>query len=161
MEIIDQHIKEAEGIITSNDPQKAEEQYNKLFNIYSSKIENFEQGTSVLQSKMNHVWNLNGLDLPTGVNYIDDLKLLVEKIKMYNQECDMTVASNCGNNAQSQGHVTVTDNSIHIENSDVIESTIGHSPNKNNAWKTIGCIIAALAGIATIVAFILQLCGVL
>ena len=65
MSIIDEHIKETEEIISSNDQAIAKEQYNKLFSIYNEKIDRFEQGTTVLQSKMNIVWNANdGVNFP-------------------------------------------------------------------------------------------------
>ena len=48
MSIIDEHIKETEEIISSNDQAIAKEQYNKLVSIYNPKIDSFEQGTTVL-----------------------------------------------------------------------------------------------------------------
>ena len=41
MSIIDEHIKETEEIISSNDQAIAKEQYNKLFSIYNAKIDSF------------------------------------------------------------------------------------------------------------------------
>lgn len=162
MDIIDQHLKETEAIVASNDQQKAKAQYNKLFSIYKDKIENFEQGTSVLCSNMNMVLNLSdGINLSTNTDYIEDLKLIVEKLKLYKQQIVMSAVINCKNNIQSQGNVTITDNSINIENSEIENSNIGHEREEKNNWKFIGGVIAALAGIAAIATLILQLCGVL
>lgn len=162
MSIIDEHIKETEEIISSNDQARAKEQYNKLFSIYNAKIDSFEQGTTVLQSKMNMVWNMNdGINLPTNSDYIKDLKLLVQKLKLYKQQIEPNYVINCKNNIQSQGDVCITDNSINIENSTIQKSTIGNNQNKTSGWKIVGGVIGVFAGIATILTFILAICGVL
>lgn len=162
MSIIDEHIKETEEIISSNDQAIAKEQYDKLFSIYNAKIDSFEQGTTVLQSKMNIVWNANdGVNLPTNSDYIKDLKLLVEKLKLYKQHIEPNCVINCKNNIQSQGDVCITDNSINIENSNVQKSAIGNNRNKKSGLKIFAGVIGVLAGIVAILTFILDICGVL
>ena len=117
--IIEQHIKEAEEVIASNDSTRAEELYNKLLGIYRTQINDFEAGTTVLQAKENMVWNLNdGINLPTECDYIEDLKLIVEKLKLFNQQSSTgTTVVECRNNINTQGDVTFTDNSTNIDNS--------------------------------------------
>lgn len=162
MSIIDEHIKETEEIISSNDQAIAKEQYIKLFSIYNAKIDSFEQGTTVLQSKMNIVWNANDdINLPTNSDYIKDLKLLVEKLKLYKQQIEPNYVVNCKTNIQSQGDVCITDNSINIENSNIQKSAIGNNRNKKSGWKIFAGVIGALAGIVAILTFVLDICGVL
>ena len=158
MTIIEQHIEETKAIIASNDQKKAQEQYDKLFAIYNKKIDGYENGTTVLQSKMNAVWNLNdGFKLPTECNYIEDLKLVLEKIILFKQSnTGSGVVINNNYNLQNQGSVTINDNSINIENSTIEKSTIGGGKKKKSIWAIIGAIIGALAGIATIVSVVLN-----
>ena len=137
MEIIDKHIKETEEIIKTNDAERAKKQYNFLFSVYSSKISDYEKGTSVFQFKENSVWNLNGLNLPTKVDYIADLKLVLDKIILYKQE-------------KEQSNFKSTN------------SQIGQAKTeKKSVWKIVAGIIAGLAGITAVLTFILELCGVL
>lgn len=71
MDIIEQQIREAQEIIAHKDSKRAEKQYDILFSLYKDKIDGYENGTTVLQSKMNVIWNLNdGINLPTDVDYI-------------------------------------------------------------------------------------------
>lgn len=163
MTIIEQHIEETKAIIASNDQKKAQEQYDKLFAIYNKQIEGYENGTTVLQSKMNAVWNLNdGFNLPTECDYIEDLKLVLEKIILFKQtNSGSGVVINNNYNLQNQGTMTINDNSINIKNSSIEQSTIGGEKKKKGIGDIIGSIIAALAGIATIVMLILTLCGVI
>lgn len=162
MDIIEQQIREAQEIIAHKDSKRAEKQYDILFSLYKDKIDGYENGTTVLQSKMNVIWNLNdGINLPTDVDYIYDLSLVLQKIIMYKQEHDKESTQNQTfyNNSQNTGTIKVKDGSINIENSGVSESV---SPKtKPSAWGIIGWIIAALAGIATIATLILQICGVI
>jgi hypothetical protein len=162
MSIIDEHIKETEEIISSNDQDRVKEQYNKLFSIYKAKIDSFEQGTTVLQTKMNIVLNMNdGINLPTNSDYIKDLKLLVEKLKLYKQQIEPNYGVNCKNNIQSQGDVCITDNSINIETSNIQKSAIGNNQNKKSGWKIFAGVIGVLAGIVAILTFVLDICGFL
>lgn len=162
MDIIEQHIKETQEIIAQNDYKRAEQQYNMLFSLYKDKITGYENGTTLLRSKTNAVWNLNdGIDLPTDVDYIYDLKLVLQKIIIYKQELDKKSTQNqtIYNNIHNTGTIKVKDGSISIGNSSILEPT--SSKKKPSAWGVIGWIIAALAGIATIVTLILQICGVI
>lgn len=162
MGIVEQHIKETQEIIAQNDCKRAEQQYNMLFSLYKDKIIGYENGTTSLRSKTNAVWNLNeGIDLPTDVDYIYDLKLVLQKIIMYNQELDKKTPQNQTfyNNIQNTGTIKVKDGSINIGNTGVLGSV--SLKKKPSVWGVIGWIIAALAGIATIVTLILQVCGVI
>lgn len=161
MTIIEQHIEETKAIIASNDQKKAQEQYDKLFAIYNKKIEGYENGTTVLQSKMNAVWNLNdGINLPIECDYIEDLKLVLEKIILFKQSHVVSVINN-NYNLQNQGPMTINDNSINIKNSSIEQSTIGGEKKKKSVWAIIGAVIGALAGIASIVTLVLKICGVI
>ena len=162
MEIIEQHIKETQEIIAKNDYKRAEMQYNMLFSLYKDKIEGYESGTTSLRAKTNAVWNLNdGIDLPTDVDYIYDLKLVLQKIIMYKQELNNQSAQNQTfyNNINNTGTIKIKNGSINIGNSSNLEPT--SSPKKTSIWGIVGGIIAGLAGIATIVALILQIFGVI
>lgn len=162
MDIIEQHIKETQEIIVKNDYKRAEMQYNMLFSLYKDKIEGYESGTTSLRAKTNAVWNLNdGIDLPTDVDYIYDLKLVLQKIIMYKQELDNQSAQNQTfyNNINNTGTIKTKNVSINIGNSSNLEPT--SSPKKTSIWGIVGGIIAGLAGIATIVALILQIFGVI
>ena len=162
MEIIEQHIKETQEIIAKNDYKRAEMQYNMLFSLYKDQIEGYESGTTTLRAKTNAVWNLNdGIDLPTDVDYIYDLKLVLQKIIMYNQELDKKSTQNqtIYNNIQNLGTIKAQNGSINIGNSSNLEPT--SSPKKPAIWGILGGIIAGLAGIATIIALILEICGVI
>ena len=162
MDIIEQHIKETQEIIAQNDYERAEQQYNMLFSLYKDKIAGYENGTTSLRSKTNAVWNLNdGINFPIDVDYIYDLKLILQKIIMYKQELDKKSPQNQTfyNNIQNTGTIKVKDGSINIGNTGVSESV---SPRKKpSVWGIIGWIIAALSGVATIVTLILQVCGVI
>lgn len=165
MGIVEQHIKETQEIIAQNDCKRAEQQYNMLFSLYKDKIIGYENGTTSLRSKTNAVWNLNeGIDLPTDVDYIYDLKLVLQKIIMYNQELDnnSTQHQTIYNSIHNTGTIKVKDGSINIgnnANSGALEPM--STKKKPSAWGIIGWIIATLAGIATIVTLILQICGVI
>lgn len=160
MEIIDKHIKETEEIIKTNDAERAKKQYNFLFSVYSSKISDYEKGTSVFQFKENSVWNLNGLNLPTKVDYIADLKLVLDKIILYKQEKEQSNFKST--NSAFNNNVTIEDNSIQISNSHIQDSQIGQAKTeKKSVWKIVAGIIAGLAGITAVLTFILELCGVL
>ena len=162
MDIIEQHIKETQEIIAKNDYKRAEMQYNMLFSLYKDKIEGYESGTTSLRAKTNAVWNLNdGIDLPTDVDYIYDLKLVLQKIIMYKQELNNQSAQNQTfyNNINNTGTIKTKNGSINIGNSSNLEPT--SSPKKTSIWGIVGGIIAGLAGIATIVALILQIFGVI
>ncbi len=165
MGIIEQHIRETQEIIEQKDYKRAEMQYDTLFSLYKDKIDGYENGTTVLRSKTNAIWNLNdGINLPTDVDYIHDLSLVLKKITMYNQELDnnSTPHQTIYNSIHNTGTIKLKDGSINIGNngnSGVLEPT---SPKKKpSVWGIIGWIIAALSGIATIVALILQICGVI
>lgn len=160
MGIIDKHIKETEEIIKTNDRDRAKKQYAFLFSIYSSKISDYEKGTSVFQSKENSVWNLNGLNLPTNVDYIADLKLVLEKIILYKQEKEQSNSQIT--NSTFYKNVMIEDNSIQISNSHIQDSQIGQAKTeKKSVWKIVAGIITGLAGISTVLTLVLKLCGVL
>lgn len=162
MDIIEQHIKETQEIIAQNDYKRAEQQYDILFSLYKDKIAGYENGTTTLRFKTNAVWNLNdGIDFSTDIDYIYDLKLVLQKIIMYNQEFDKKSPQNQTfyNSIQNTGTIKVKDGAINIGNTGVLGSV--PSKKKTSIWGIIGWIIAALAGIATIVTLILQVCGVI
>ena len=163
MTIIEQHIEETKAIIASNDQKKAQEQYDKLFAIYNKQIEGYANGTTVLQSKMNAVWNLNdGFNLPTECDYIEDLKLVLDKIILFKQtNSGSGVVINNNYNLQNQGTMTINDNSINIKNSSIEQSTIGSEKKKVSGWSIFATIIGVLAGVATIVSVVLKLYGVI
>lgn len=164
MNIVCQHIAEAEEIILSNDNQKAEEMYNKLLGIYGKQIKDFESGTTVLRAKENMVWNLNdGINLSTECDYIEDLKLIIEKLKLFNQQNSTgSTIVNCRNNINTQGNVTITDNSTIIDNTQIKEVNLNSEKYKKvSFWKLFAGIISVLAGIAAILTLILSLCGVI
>lgn len=163
MDIIEQHIRETKEVIESKDLEKAERQYNFLLAVYGKKILDYEQGTSALQAKENMVWNMNGLNLPIVVDYISDLKLVVEKIILYNQEQESININNIS--ANNIGRVKIEDKSINVLNSQIQNSSIGQEnegkKGLKNIWKVIGGIIGGLAGISTVLTLIFKLCGML
>ena len=164
MNIIEQHIRETENIIEGNNSVQAEKLYKKLLGIYGKQIKDFESGTTVLRAKENMVWNLNdGINLSTECDYIEDLKLIIEKLKLFDQQNSTgSTIVNCRNNINTQGNVTITDNSTTIDNSQINEVNLNSKKCKKvSFWKLFAGIIGVLAGIATIVTLILSLCGVI
>ncbi len=167
MSIIDEHIIQTQKIIEGQDLVKAEEQYNFLLNIYAGKIKNYENGTTAITAKVNMIWNLNdGINLPVNIDYITDLKLVLQKIIIYREEMiEATQSKNViHNHINNSGVINIDSNSNNVAiNSDNQNNEDKDTKNKKKKsfWAIIGSIIGALAGIATITTLILVLCGII
>ncbi|SRR5690554_4680099 len=146
--LIDDYLKRVEQAIIDNDQSSAMNLFEEIVRVYSGEISDIEKGTTALQARINMVWNLNFNDpkdmLNTDVDYINDLKVILPKLQKHSDEQKTkTPKTNIYN-----------DSSINITDSSVSNSNIGHNSTvkeEKGKYKIIFSIIAALAGIATII----------
>lgn len=151
---IDEYIRKTQEIIDSDNADEAEKWYYNLVSIFCKLIPGFEDGTSVLTANENSIWNMN-YDQPrfsTDKDFLKDLVLLIEKLKIY-REMNNVLSGDSGANTTSI--TNSVDNSIHITDSTIKKSTIGYNKNSekkaNHCKEIIGWIIGILGILATVI----------
>lgn len=153
--LIDEYIKKTEQAINSGDQNSAKSLFNEIVSVYKDEISGLDNGTSDLTARFNMVLNLNFNDpkdmLSTDVDYINDLRIILPKLRKYAEKTRMMQNTHTLNNSVINNHHTVNDSSIRISNSSISKSTIGNASKEKEKCKIISVIIGVLAGIATIV----------
>lgn len=156
--LIDEYIKKIEQVINNGDQNSAESLFREIIRVYKDEISDLDNGTSDLTARFNMVLNLNFNDpkdmLRTDIDYIDDLKVILPKIRKYAEKTKMMQNTQTLNNSVITNYNTTNDSSIRISDSSISKSTIGNASQekeKKGKGKIIVAIIGALAGIATII----------
>ncbi len=154
--LIDEYIKKIEQVINNCDQNSAESLFKEIIRVYKDDISDLDSGTSDLNARFNMVLNLNFNDpkdmLSTDTDYIDDLRVILPKLRKYAEKTKMIQNTQTLNNSAINNYNTINDSSIRISDSLISKSSIGNaSQEKKGKDKTIIAIIGALAGIATII----------
>lgn len=156
--LIDEYIKKIEQVINNCDQNSAESLFKEIIRVYKDDISDLDSGTSDLNARFNMVLNLNFNDpkdmLSTDTDYIDDLRVILPKLRKYAEKTKMIQNTQTLNNSAINNYNTINDSSIRISDSSISKSTIGNASQekgKERKGKTILAIIGALAGIATII----------
>lgn len=77
-------VKETEEVIARNNQKEAKTLYEKIIERFKDEIRCLEVGTNALFVKANSIWNYNdGVDLIDEDDYINDLKIILNKVKMH------------------------------------------------------------------------------
>lgn len=156
--LIDEYIKKIEQVINNGDQNCAENLFKEIIRLYRDEISDLDSGTSDLSARFNRVLNLNFNDpkdmLSTDTDYIDDLKIILPKLRKYSEKTKMSQNTQTMNNSVINNYNKINDSSIRISDSSISKSTIGFASQekeKKGKGKIIVSIIGALAGIATII----------
>ncbi|HHX68884.1 MAG TPA: hypothetical protein GX708_12635 [Gallicola sp.] len=155
--LIDDYIERAENAIKENNLEFAKKIFNEIVNVYIIDIKGLLEGTSESTARSNVGFNVNIDDsthkFPTETDYINDLQIILPKLKKYAEEVKIKKGGPMHN-------APVSNQTISINNSEIKNSNIGtRNSEKRKLIKLLALFATILAGVAAVITLILEIIG--